>query len=238
MKANLLRAISHDLRTPLTGIIGCSTSYLENGSHLGEKEKMELVLHINEDARWLLHMVENLLSVTRIQNDTSTVNCTPELVEEVVSEAVARFRKRYPQAQVRVSVPQEPVMVPMDPVLIEQVIINLLENAAIHGKSPAPISMIVTCDSDTDSVLFAVRDYGNGIPSDRLSTIFDAASAVSSSAVDGHKGMGIGLSICKTIILAHGGSIYACNKNPGAEFSFRLPREEIINEAKAECTDH
>ena len=231
MKANLLRAISHDLRTPLTGIIGCSTSYLENKDQLPEEEKTELVRHIGEDARWLLHMVENLLSVTRIQNDTSAVNGTPELVEEVVSEAVTRFRKRYPQAQLKVSIPDEPVMVSMDPILIEQVIINLLENAALHGDGPAPVTLTVTCGGD--GVIFAVRDYGRGIPADRLSTIFDAASSAPGALADGHKGMGIGLSICKTIILAHRGTIYACNKDPGAEFSFRLPREENKDEPKA-----
>ena len=187
--------------------------------------------HIGEDARWLLHMVENLLSVTRIQNDTSTVNGTPELVEEVVSEAVTRFRKRYPQAQLKVSIPDEPVMVSMDPILIEQVIINLLENAALHGGGPAPVTLTVTCGGD--GVIFAVRDYGRGIPADRLSTIFDAASSAPGALADGHKGMGIGLSICKTIILAHRGTIYACNKDPGAEFSFRLPREENKDEPKA-----
>ncbi len=236
MKANLLRAISHDLRTPLTGIIGCSTSYLENGKRLPQEEKTELVRHIDEDARWLLHMVENLLSVTRIQNETSTVKCTPELVEEVAAEAVARFRKRYPQAQVQVSVPDEPVMVPMDAVLIEQVIINLLENAAVHGRGPSPISLTVT--RDPESVVFAVRDYGKGIPLERLETIFDAASSEPRASVDGRKGMGIGLSICKTIILAHRGSIQACNKESGAEFSFRLPREEEKHETKAERINH
>ena len=122
MKANLLRAISHDLRTPLTSIIGAASSYTENSNHLTEEEKTELVTQINDDANWLLNMVENLLTVTRIQNDESHVSTSLEVVEEVVSEAVQRLRKRIPHAKINVSIPEAFLMVPMDPLLIEQVI--------------------------------------------------------------------------------------------------------------------
>lgn len=236
MKANLLRAISHDLRTPLTGIIGSSSSYLESGSCLAENEKQELVRHIYDDAQWLLHMVENLLSVTRIQDDTSTVVCTPEPVEEVVAEAVSRLRKRYPQARIQVSIPDDFLMIPMDAILIEQVIMNLLENAVVHAQSSEPVSLSVT--DDPYYVTFSVRDHGKGIPKDRLDTIFDAAPSAAGSSVDGRKGMGIGLSICKTIVLAHRGTIKACNHNDGAEFSFRLPKEERTHDTETDGTDY
>ncbi|MEG2774566.1 MAG: DUF4118 domain-containing protein, partial [Acetivibrio sp.] len=114
MRANLLRAISHDLRTPLTGIIGASNAYLENGDSLTKEEKESFVSHINSDANWLLNIVENLLSITRIQEGKAKVNKSPEAVEEVLSEAVLRFHKRQPGAKVKVSIPEEVIFIPMD----------------------------------------------------------------------------------------------------------------------------
>ena len=223
MKANLLRAISHDLRTPLTSIIGAASSYTENSNHLIEEEKTELVTQINDDANWLLNMVENLLTVTRIQNDESHVSTSLEVVEEVVSEAVQRLRKRIPHAKINVSIPEAFLMVPMDPLLIEQVIMNLLENAVIHSESKQAVDLVVTDSSD--SVTFHVIDYGKGLDEDKIPSLFEGQSASGSS--DSHKGMGIGLSICKTIIQAHNGTICAFNHENGAEFSFTLPKEGI-----------
>ena len=224
MRANLLRAISHDLRTPLTSIIGSSTVYLENQTKLSDKEKEELVSHILEDSNWLINMVENLLSVTRINNETAKVTKSSEPVEEVLSEAVIRLKKRLPNAQVNVRVPDDFLMIPMDAVLIEQVLINLMENAIVHSKSTEPVECFV--DSTNSHVTFHVRDYGIGIPPEKLSTIFDGSSSTTSTATDGRKGMGIGLSICKTIISAHGGVVHAENHDHGAEFYFTLPKEE------------
>ena len=223
MRANLLRAISHDLRTPLTSIIGSSTVYLENRERLTEPEKKDLVAHILEDSNWLLNMVENLLSVTRINNETAQVTKSSEPVEEVLAEAVIRLKKRIPNALVNVKVPDEFLMIPMDAVLIEQVLINLMENAIVHSNSTEAIECFV--DSTDTNVIFHVRDFGIGIPPEKLTTIFDGSSSTTSTSTDGRKGMGIGLSICKTIISAHGGSIYARNHNRGAEFYFSLPKE-------------
>ncbi|MBO5293157.1 MAG: PAS domain-containing sensor histidine kinase [Lachnospiraceae bacterium] len=223
MRANLLRAISHDLRTPLTSIIGASYSYLENEDSLDADSRRDLVSHINEDSNWLLHMVENLLSVTRIGSEGTSITTSSEPVEEVLSEAVSRVRKRLPDLKINVRVPENFLMVPMDAILIEQVIINLVENAAIHGGGSRPIECHIE-DSD-NCVIFRVRDYGNGIPEAKLETIFDGTS-YSSDQSDGHRGMGIGLSICKTIITAHKGTIEAINHTDGAEFYFTLPKEE------------
>lgn len=228
MRANLLRAISHDLRTPLTSIIGSSTVYLEN-QNLGNAEKKELVSHILEDSNWLLNMVENLLSVTRINNETAKVAKSSEPVEEVLSEAVLRLKKRLPDAKVNVRVPDDFLMIPMDAVLIEQVLINLMENAIVHSKSAEPVECYV--DSSDSQVTFHVRDYGIGIPPERLTTIFDGSSSTTSTSTDGRKGMGIGLSICKTIISAHGGTICAVNHEHGAEFYFSLPKEVKKNDS-------
>lgn len=171
MRANLLRAVSHDLRTPLTSIIGTSDSYLELPDSLNDEEKTALVQQINEDANWLLNMVENLLSVTRIKDsDSARVNKSPEVVEEVISEAVLRFKKRHPESSVKVSIPEDYIILPMDPLLIEQVIINLLDNACVHSSSQKPIDLTVI-DSPS-SVVFCIRDYGKGIDPELLPTIF------------------------------------------------------------------
>lgn len=224
MRANLLRAVSHDLRTPLTGIIGASSSYLDSRELLDESEKTAIVTHIHEDANWLLNMVENLLSVTRIHDQSSAVKKTDESVEEIVSAAINRLKKRIPEASVSVSVPDDLLILPMDAILIEQVLINLLENAIIHSQSRQPIQCYV--DDDDLNVTFHVKDYGIGIDPERLHHIFDGNSYIGNSESDSNKGMGIGLSICKTIITAHHGTINARNHAQGAEFYFTLPKGE------------
>ena len=224
LRANLLRAVSHDLRTPLTGIIGASSSYLENYPDLSESERTELVSNIKEDSSWLLHMVENLLTVTRIQNDSpNKVAKTVEVVEEVVSEAIQRLQKRHPGVKIKVNMPNNFLMLPMDPTLIEQVLINLMENAFVHSGSSDPVEL--TISEQPETVTFRVRDYGRGISEDQLPGLFEGQQPGSSTS-DGHKGIGIGLSICKTIILAHGGTITAANHENGAEFTFTLPKEK------------
>ena len=230
MRANLLRAISHDLRTPLTGIIGASSSYLDNRTLLAEDEKNAIVTHIHEDANWLLNMVENLLSVTRIRNQSSTVHKTEESVEEIVSAAINRLKKRLPEASVNVSVPDALLLLPMDAILIEQVLLNLLENAIVHSQSSRPILCYV--DDDEQSVTFHVKDYGVGIEPERLKNIFDGNSYIGNNISDSNKGMGIGLSICKTIITAHNGTINAKNHEQGTEFYFTLPKGEMIDESE------
>lgn len=224
LRANLLRAISHDLRTPLTGIIGASSTYLENSSNMSDSEKNSLVSNIREDANWLLNMVENLLSVTRIRDTGAQVVKRLEPLEEVASEAIQRFHKRIPQAIVHVTVPDSFVMVPMDPILIEQVIINLLENAVYHSNSEEPISLSIFLQDGY--AWFEVRDRGMGISPERLGTLFDGYTSSPNGSYDSHKGMGIGLSICKAIVTAHDGKITAANEKHGAVFTFTLPLGE------------
>ena len=178
--------------------------------------------NIHNDANWLLNMVENLLTVTRVQNDSSKVKKSPEMVEEVVSEAVLRLKKRLPDARIHVFVPDEVIMIPMDALLIEQVLINLLENAIVHSGSKEPARLSISIRGR--DVVFSVRDYGRGISEDRRPYIFDGLGTV--SGTDSHKGMGIGLSICKTIVQAHDGDIVVMSYKDGAEFIFTLPRED------------
>ncbi len=223
MRANLLRAVSHDLRTPLTAIIGSSSSYLDNREQLSQSEKDQLVSHIYDDANWLLHMVENLLAVTRIHPESAaSINKSMEPVEEVVAEAVSRFKARYPESPVHVCTPEEFYMIPMDPTLIEQVIMNLLENAAIHAHSQEAIDLTVTA-KDGQWIRFQIKDYGQGISPERLETIFEGSPYGAGESADSKRGMGIGLTICKTIITVHGGTITAHNHAHGAVFAFLLP---------------
>ncbi len=225
MKANLLRAISHDLRTPLTAIIGASSILLEDKCLLNDNdERNKLIKSINEDSNWLLNMVENLLSVTRINETNATVSKTLEPLEEVVSESIMRLKKRYPYTNVLVKIPDEFIMIPMDATLIEQVILNLIENSIKHSKSTKPIKLIV--EKNDNKIIFNIVDNGIGLNADNIDNIFDGYSLNENSSSDSAKGMGIGLSICKTIIKAHGGDILAKNNlNGGSTFSFSLPLE-------------
>lgn len=233
MRANLLRAISHDLRTPLTSIIGNSSTYLDNYDSLCEKDKKSLVQNIYDDSNWLLHMVENLLSVTRIRENDAHVTKTLEPLEEVVSEAVTRLKKRIPDAKINVHIPNEFIMIPMDATLIEQVLINLLENGIYHANSSLPLTLDVSIEDNYAK--FSVTDYGVGIKKELLNTIFDGYTPTPSSSGDSRKGMGIGLSICKTIIVAHDGKIWAENHRNGARFTFILPLGEQSYDTETEC---
>lgn len=204
-----------------------TSSLLSDGSILSDAEKRELLENIENDSSWLLNMVENLLSVTRI-NDTVThqVNKTPEIVEEVVAEAVQRLKKRFPSASIIVHVPTDYLLIPMDAILIEQVLINLLENALIHSGSSHSPELTVT--DHPDHVTFCVKDFGHGLNPDVIPDIFSGICH-NTGSVDSHKGMGIGLSICKTIIDAHNGYIEAKDHTNGALFLFTLPKEEEEN---------
>lgn len=228
VRANLLRAVSHDLRTPLTSIISVTSNLQENIYTVPDEEKKELIKDIYNDAYWLLGMVENLLTITRINNITAKVKKNMELIEEVVSEAVTRIKKRIPDMEVNISIPEDFLMIPMDAILIEQVIINLLENAFVHSKSSKPIDFKIT--STVKSVIFQIRDYGIGIDETRIEDIFNGIPTHDGQMSDSNKGMQIGLSICKTIILAHDGIITANNHSNGAEFTFILPKENLKNE--------
>ena len=224
MRSNLLRAISHDLRTPLTAISGASSAILENKSTMDEQTHDKLLSDIREDSLWLIRMVENLLSVTRINEDAMSVTKTLQAVEEVVSESVSRVRGKYPGCSIKVKVPDELLLVPMDATLIEQVIINLLENAIKHSEKGSQIDL--TVERTGGDAVFEVSDNGEGISPQELPTLFEGYSADRIRSADASRGMGIGLSICRTILKAHNGTIEAENKpEGGAVFRFVLPVE-------------
>ena len=223
MRANLLRALSHDLRTPLTSISGSINTVLDEDGALSPAMKKELLVGAKRDAEWLCRMVENLLSVTRISGENSSLIKSDELLEEVLSEAVQRFRKRPDAVPVSVSVPEQAQLVPMDAMLIEQVLMNLMDNAVTHGGTVTQIRIEATA---ADSfVTVSVRDNGKGIPKGLLPHLFDGSLPLSGgSRSDGSRFMGIGLSVCRTIVEAHGGRISAENApDVGAVIRFTLP---------------
>ncbi|MCB8817541.1 sensor histidine kinase [Desulfosporosinus shakirovi] len=222
MRSNLLRAISHDLRTPLTGILGASSAILENRLDLQTHDK--LVTHIKEDSQWLIRMVENLLSVTRINEGTMNVAKAPEAVEEIVAEAISRIRKRFLDRKISVKVPDELLMVPMDGTLIEQVLINLIENAIKHSPEDSVIEVKV--ENSGGHAVFEVIDSGKGIAEQDFPYLFESYIPNGQRSSDSSRGMGIGLTICMSIIRAHHGKMEAANKKTGgAIFRFTLPLE-------------
>ena len=228
MYADLLRAVSHDIRTPLTGIVGATNVLLEQDGELTQEQRQQLLRSTNEDAQWLIRIVENLLSITRIHNsEEARVKKAPEAAEEVIGSAVAKTQKHYPDVEVHVSVPHELMMVPMDPLLIEQVLVNLMENAVIHGETHR---IDVMLRREGDNAVFEVSDDGKGIPLSLLPRLFDGA-ARSDRRSDGKRSMGIGLSVCRTVVQAHGGTIRGDNKREGgACFTVTLPMKGDDNE--------
>lgn len=221
MRANLLRSVSHDIRTPLTSIVGATSTVLENPT-LSEEDRVMLLEDVRKEAQWLIQVVENLLSITRMGSDQTGLKTSPEAAEEIMGEAARKFRKRYPGIMVSVSVPEDLLLVPMDGILIEQVLSNLLENAAIHGQTTTAIQMRL--EEKGDYAVFSVKDNGMGIPEKQLPTLFDGTLKHNeTSNGDGKRNMGLGLSVCKAVVQAHGGDMSACNHADGAEFSFRLP---------------
>lgn len=227
-RGNLLRAVSHDLRTPLTSILGASSAILENDARLTGEERLQLAREIRDDSQWLIRMVENLLSITRMDDGGRTARLykRPEAAEELVSAAVVRLKKRFPEQTVRVRVPDALLLVPMDAMLIEQVLLNLLENAVIHAEGATSIELTVTLEGGT--AVFEVRDNGCGIDPQILPVLFERTiSHGEEEQSDCKRSLGIGLSVCNTIIRAHNGKMSARNLPAGgAAVQFTLPLEE------------
>lgn len=230
LRANLLRSISHDLRTPLTSIIGSITTVIDEQENITEPQRTQLLTDAKTDAEWLVRMVENLLSITRISGvEDASIIKTPELVEEVIGECCGKFKKHNPGIELDIKVPDEPVMVAMDAMLIEQVIMNLMDNAVHHGETTSRISVHVS--TDNDNAVITVSDNGKGIDTRIINKLFQGQLDPVDGGVDSNRFRGIGLEVCNTIVNAHGGQISAENlPGGGAEFKFTLPMEDTENE--------
>lgn len=230
IRANLLRAISHDLRTPLTSIAGATGAIIDNYDTLSDETKQQLLISVRDDSQWLIHMVENLLSITKIGADPAKANIIkhPEAVEEILSETLGKFKKQYPNTAVLIKVPDELLMVPMDAILIEQVLFNIMENAVKHGGTTSKI-LISAFRRGADAV-FEIQDDGKGIAPDVYNRLFENSlfGHYQQQANDNKRNMGIGLSVCTSIVKAHGGTLSAENmsESNGTKFCFTLPMEE------------
>lgn len=228
IRGNILRAVSHDLRTPLTAISGAASVLLETSADRSEQD-VYLMRDIRENADWLTAMVENLLSVTRIQQSDMHLNKTPEVLEEVAGDALLKTRRRFPDYAIDLTLPDELLIAPMEPMLITQVIMNLLENAIRHSGDRDHICLELSRQDDLAVV--TVSDRGCGLPEDILQDILQGRQ-LPVGDTDTTRGMGIGLSACHGIIRAHGGHFTARNRTGGgAQFRFELP-------LKAEEGDH
>ena len=228
MRANLLRAVSHDLRTPLTSIVGSTSAILENDAVLTPQQKTDLLRNVRNEAQWLIRMVENLLSITRMGDDAAQINKELEAAEEVLASVSSKFQERFGDIRLALTAPEEPLFVPMDAILIEQVLMNLLENAAYHGRCTC-IRMSAECQGD--AALFTVQDNGVGIAPEVLPNIFSPSLRSRTHSTDKRRNMGIGLSVCSSIVKAHGGAMSAANApEGGAVFRFTLPLEKLSME--------
>ncbi len=228
MRANLLRAVSHDLRTPLTTIYGASSTMLDNFEILSEEQKLNMLKGIKEDSQWLTRMVENLLSVTRLDGGNVKILKTSVALEELIDSVLKKFRKRYPSQKVILDIPDDFISIPMDALLIEQVLVNILDNAVEHAKGMTELKLKVNITEK--KAFFSVSDNGCGIEPERLKELFTGYGG-GTSPTDTKINSGIGLSVCATIIKAHGGDITAQNlKEGGAMFSFALDIEENFDE--------
>lgn len=222
LQGNILRSLSHDLRTPLTGIAGSSSFMIESYDKLDRESMIPLLTGINTDANWLMRLAENLLSTIRIQDGKLQLNRKEEVVDDIVYEACSHMEKFLLGHPLEVHIPEEVVTLSVDSHLIVQVLVNLLDNAVKHTAPEASIEVSVF--KENNYLAFEVADNGGGIEPAILDSVFHGFIVGASETPDSHRGMGLGLSICKSIIDAHSGSIMAFNNNNGgATFKVMLP---------------
>ena len=230
MRANLLRAVSHDLRTPLTTIYGSSSVIMNQYDELSKEQILQLTKGIREDSQWLIEMVENLLSITKVDSENVNLIKTSTVLEELIDTVLMRFKKRYPEQKIHVEIPDEFISIPMDALLIEQVIVNILENAVQHAKGMTKLVLRVFVVKD--HAVFEIVDDGCGIEKEHMHDIFTGYYEKKEAPVDSQKrSMGIGLSVCASIIKAHDGEITVENRaEGGCCFRFALKMEEESHE--------
>lgn len=226
LRSNLLRAVSHDLRTPLTGICGNAGVLMEKSDALSEEKKQEIYRSVYDDAMWLVNLTENLLSITRIENGILALRMEAELVEDVIYEALSHLGKNAEEHKISVELPEELLMAQMDARLIVQVIINIVNNALKY--TPVGSEVSICAKRRENMVQISISDNGPGIPEENKMHLFDMFYTASKGKPDNRRGLGLGLSLCRSIVLAHGGEITVSDYEPhGAVFSFTLPLKEV-----------
>ena len=230
LRANLLRAISHDLRTPLTAISGNASNLISNAASFDEQTKLSIYNDIYHDSMWLINLVENLLSITRLEEGRMNLNFTTELVDEVVAEAIKHVHQRERGQKITVIHKDELLLAKMDTRLIIQVIINILDNAMKYTPTDSLVTVIT--EKQNDKAVISIADNGAGIPDELKERVFDMFYTGAKKLADSRRSIGLGLALCKSIISVHNGEIFVKDNVPsGAIFTFTLPIGEIeINE--------
>lgn len=226
LRANLLRAISHDLRTPLTSISGNAGVLMEKDISLGEEKKQELYRSIYDDSMWLVNLTENLLSITRIENGTMHLQRNTELVEDVFEEALQHLDRQAKEHEISVELPDDLLMAEMDVRLIVQVIINIVNNAVKY--TPPGSHIVLRAEKKEQMAVIRISDDGPGIPDEGKAHLFDMFYTVGKGKSDNRRGLGLGLNLCRSIVMAHGGQISVEDNRPhGSVFTFTLPLKEV-----------
>lgn len=230
LRANLLRSISHDLRTPLTSISGNAGILLNSASALDEKKQKQLYQDIYDDSMWLINLVENLLSVTRLEDGTMNLNLQIELVDEVIEEALKHISRDHSEYQLKFLPSDDLLLAKMDSRLIMQVIINIVDNALKY--TPKGSTIEVHAEKTGQMIAISIADNGPGIADDAKKKIFDMFYTADNQVADSRRGLGLGLFLCRSIIQAHGGTLRAEDHVPhGTIFTFTLQAEEVtLNE--------
>lgn len=230
LRSNLLRAISHDLRTPLTSISGNASVLLSNGDIFDKETRRQLYEDIYDDSLWLINLVENLLSVTRIENGTMNINRNPELLSEVIGEALQHINRKKTEHQIEVEIPDDMLMARVDASLIVQVVINIVDNAIKYTDTGSIIK--ISAFKKHRMAVIEIADNGNGVLDEDKEKLFDMFFTANNNRGDSRRGLGLGLSLCESIVIAHGGQIYVRDNIPkGTIFGFTLELEEVyINE--------
>ncbi len=227
LRANLLRAISHDLRTPLTSISGNAAILLEDTGDLDKGKKKELYDSIYDDAIWLNGLVENLLTITRTENGTMKLNIQPELVSDAIEEALRHLDRNAERRKIVTELQDDLLLARMDSALIVQVLINLINNAVKYTPEDAKIT--IGAKAEGSMALLWVEDEGQGVPEGTEDKVFDMFYTGVKHSADSRRGIGLGLSLCRSIVQAHGGEIWMMNARPhGAKVSFTLPIAEVM----------
>lgn len=226
MRANLLRMISHDLRTPLTSISGNAAILLENGDTLIENKRKRLYADIYDDSLWLISLTENLLSVTKLKDGTMSIQLKPEIMDDVISEALEHIQRKRTVHTITVKPAEDIVLVKMDARLMVQVIVNIVDNAVKYTQKGAHI--FISTRLENKKAIVEIADDGPGISDIDKPHVFDMFYTTGAKAADSRRGLGLGLALCKSIIEAHHGAISVENNKPqGALFRITLPAEEV-----------
>ena len=230
LRSNLLRSISHDIRTPLTSISGNADNLLSHYKQLDDETLKQIFSDIYDDSEWLIDLVENLLSISRIENGQMKLNLSLEIMSDVIEEALKHIDRSSDKHNIFVEDAGDILLVDMDARLIMQVLINLINNAV--KNTPVGSEICIQSRQIGNEAVVTVRDNGPGIPDDIKPHVFEMFFTGQNKVADGRRSLGLGLALCKSIVEAHQGRIVLTDNDPtGCCFTIYLPLKEVqINE--------